>query len=217
MASRKSKPALPELTEAELGERLAAVSPVQLSAATVRALFIHYRELRRWNLSLSLIGPGTIDEVIARHYGESLAGRPWIEAGWRQMVDLGSGGGFPGLVLAAAAPWLAATLVESRGRKAAFLRSVAGKAALNCRCLDVRVCAPLPPGLPEQIDLLTARAIKLPPSTIMALTDRLTAGGRLFLWAGQEAPEMPATMTLDRALMLPGSENRRILSYRPIR
>src|SRR5262245_17111737 len=152
---------LPEIPPAEFAAGIAALSPEPLPERAVAALYAHYEELRRWNRRTNLIGPGTAGEILARHYGESLAALPFVPAGSRIALDLGSGAGFPGLVLAAARPELAMTLAEARERKWAFLLAAARQASLPCRCLNVRVQAPLPAGLPESMDILTSRALKL--------------------------------------------------------
>jgi 16S rRNA (guanine527-N7)-methyltransferase len=164
---------------------------------------------------LSLIGPGTADEVVSRHFGESLAALPLIPGAAREAVDIGSGAGFPGLVLAAARPGLQMTLVEARERKWSFLLAVARKASLPCRCLNVRVQLPLPAGLPERIDVLTARALKLPPEILGALAQRMGPEGRVLLWVGEKDPELPPELSPMESVKLEGSERRRILCLRP--
>lgn len=206
---------LPDFGFEEFAARLRRLAPVALSRAALEALFDHYRELRRWSARLSLIGRGTAGEVLERHYGESLAALPLLPAGPASLVDLGSGAGFPGLVLAAARPDLAVTLVEPRQRKGAFLAAAARKAALPCTCLDVRVAVPLPPGLPRRVDVVTARALRLPPETLEALTRRLGPEGRILLWLGEETPELPAGLAVGRCLRLEGSARRRILELLP--
>ena len=117
-------------------------------------------------------------------------------------------------MLAAARPELDLTLVEARERKWSFLLAAARKAALPCRALDVRVRAPLPAGLPESLDLVTSRALKLPIDLLAALAERLSADGRLLLWVGDLDPELPPALALGRSLTLPGSDSRRILELR---
>jgi 16S rRNA (guanine527-N7)-methyltransferase len=182
----------------------------------VSALYIHYQELALWNRRLSLIGPGTADEVVARHFGESLAALPLLLKGVRKVVDVGSGAGFPGLVLAAARPGLDVTLVEARERKWSFLQAAARKASLPCRCLNARVQFPLPAGLPESIDVLTARALKLPPEILGALARRMGPEGRFLLWVGEKDPEIPPDLSPVDSVKLEGSERRRILCLRPL-
>jgi 16S rRNA (guanine527-N7)-methyltransferase len=204
---------LPRLAPDELAAALAAVSPEPLTPAVTDALYAHYLELARWNRTLSLIGPGTAGDFVVRHYGESLAALPLVpEEG--ELVDLGSGAGFPGLVIAAARPRLAVTLVEARERKWSFLRAAARRAALPCRCLDVRVGVPLPTGLPAAIDRVTARALKLDAAVLGALAGRLRPAGSLLLWAGDELPELPPALAPAAELKLPGSARRRIVELR---
>ena len=202
---------LPSFTPESFGRALAAHSPETLSPATLTALHRHYEELARWNKTVSLIGPGTAAEVIGRHYGEALAALPLIPEGASRAVDIGSGAGFPGIVLAAARPGLLVTLCEARERKWSFLAAVARRASLPCRCLNVRVGVPLPTGIPEEIDLVTARAVRLEPEVLGALASRLAPGGRILLWVGEDAPELPSNLLPDRELPLAGSVRRRIL------
>lgn len=202
---------LPDLSRSDFADRLAKSSSVELPAGALEALHAHYRELRRWAPSLSLVGPGTADEVVERHYAEALEGLASIPAGARTLVDVGSGAGFPGVVLAAARPDLDVTLVEPREKRWAFLRSACRRAALPCRCLNARVDSPLPPGLPERIDVITTRALKLPIAALDALAGRLTPDGRVLIWAGEADPPIPPVLELKTARPVAGSRRRRIV------
>jgi 16S rRNA (guanine527-N7)-methyltransferase len=207
-------PNLPHLSAGEFRRRITSLSPEPLSEESLRALHTHYDELRRWAPQVALIGEGTAEEVLERHFGEALAALRWIPEAAGALVDVGSGAGFPGLVLAAARPGWQVTLVEGRQRKWAFLMSVCRKAALSCRCLDARVGDPLPEGVPEAIDLVTARAIRLPAGDLALLLDRLTPAGRALFWAGEADPELPAGWGARTLARLPGSEHRRIVEVR---
>jgi 16S rRNA (guanine527-N7)-methyltransferase len=206
--------ALPDISRASFIKEIRRLSPQSLDERAIDALHAHYRELALWNRRTNLIGPGTAGEILARHYGESLAALPLIPESARRGLDLGSGAGFPGLVLAAVRPRLEMTLVEARERKWAFLSAAARKAALPCRCLDARVQVPLPAGLPESIDVITSRALRLDAETWGALASRLDADGRVLLWAGEHDPELPAELVSCGSLPLGGSERRRILALR---
>jgi 16S rRNA (guanine(527)-N(7))-methyltransferase RsmG len=205
---------LPALSRDKFSAGLASCSPEPLTDSAIAALYRHYQELRLWNRRLSLVGPGTAAEVLARHYGEALAALPLVSAAARQGLDLGSGAGFPGLVLAAARPALEMTLVEAREKKWSFLAAAARKASLPCRCLNVRVGLPLPAGLPERLDLVTSRALRLEPEVLGALADRLRPDGRVLLWVGEKDPEMPPELLPGASVRLGGSERRRILELR---
>jgi 16S rRNA (guanine527-N7)-methyltransferase len=205
---------VPEIPQARFASQIAALSPEPLPERTIAALYSHYEELRLWNRRTNLIGPGTAGEILARHYGESLAALPLLPAGARIGLDLGSGAGFPGLVIAAARPDLEMTLAEARERKWAFLLAAARKASLPCRCLNARVQLPLPAGLPESIDIVTSRALRLDEETWRALADRLREGGRVLLWVGERDPGLPPALAACGEVKLAGSEKRRILALR---
>jgi 16S rRNA (guanine527-N7)-methyltransferase len=206
---------LPSLDPETFARQLRRAAPEPLSPETVEALRVHYELLREWGRGLSLIGRGTEEEAIARHYGESLAALRWIEAGPEgSLLDLGSGAGFPGLVIAAARPRLRVWLIESRQRKWAFLRAVSARAALPCRCLNARVSIALPPEVPEDLDYVTVRAVKLSPATLTALLGRLSPNGALLWWRGAEAPELPEGWVVARETALQGTERRRVVEVR---
>lgn len=169
----------------------------------------HYEELRRWNRRLSLVGPGTASEVLDRHYGESLAAVDWLPREGA-LVDVGSGAGFPGFVLAAAVPTLAVTLVEAQARKWAFLESCRRVAGLSYACLDARVASPLPPGIPAVVDVVTSRAVRLTPEILGPLLER-SPDLRLLLWQGGADPALPAGLRVIRQRPLPGSDRRRLV------
>ncbi len=205
---------LPMLEREEFDTRLQECSPVPVSAQVRADLYLHYLELRRWNRSLSLVGPSRRDEIVERHYGESLAAAPLIGKKDKQTVDLGSGAGFPGLILAMARPDLEVILIEARERKWAFLTTVCRKAALSVTCLNARVGATLPEGVPETIDVVTSRALKLSPDVLAAVTQRLSPAGQLLLWTGKTDPNMPAGLTVVASRRLPGATTRRLLQIR---
>jgi 16S rRNA (guanine527-N7)-methyltransferase len=207
-------PKLRAMSREEFVESVAVVSPEELSPSSLGALYAHYAELLRWNERLGLIGPGTEGEIVTRHYGESLAALRLIPDSARTAADLGSGAGFPGFVLAAARPGLEMTLVEARERKWSFLAAAARKAALSCHCLNARVATPLPAGLPETIDLVTVRALKVETDVLGALARRLTPQGSILIWAGERDPDVPPELSPHASLRLAGGDRRRIVQLR---
>lgn len=205
---------LPAITVARFQLGLAECSPVALDAATVERLHTHYHELQKWNRTLSLVGPSSAEDVIARHFGESLAALPLLPSSAATLVDVGSGAGFPGLVLAAARPDLSVTLVEPRQRKWAFLAAAARRAGLACTCLNARVASPLPPGLPAEIDLVTSRALSL-AGVLEPLAERVGPGGAILLWLGREGPPALPGFWSSREVRLAG-DFRRICELRRV-
>lgn len=77
-----------------------------------------------WNRRINLSSVRDAAGIIEKHFVDSLAALPHVPAGARTLVDVGSGGGFPGAVLALARPALAVTLVEPIHKKAAFLEAL---------------------------------------------------------------------------------------------
>ena len=108
----------------------AAALNLELAPGTLEHLQIYLEELKLWNAKTNLTGLKTDRDIVIKHFLDSLAVLPWLD-GAASLVDLGSGGGFPGMVLKLALPQLALTLVEARERKAAFLEYLAARLRLT--------------------------------------------------------------------------------------
>jgi len=123
------------------------------------------------------------------HVADSLAGLrvPEIRAA-SQIADLGSGGGFPGLVLAIALPQARVALVESVVKKAAFLRDVADDLGLADRIEVVPERAEAWPEGLGAADVVTARALAALPVLIEYAAPLLREGGVLVAWKGARSP-----------------------------
>ena len=132
---RRQRIPLPELDLTTFRRRvlepLAITTRELLDDAAHERLHQHYLLLRQWSTTVSLIGSGTVSAAPSLHYAESLAGLPALPSG--PCLDFGSGAGFPGLILAACRPHQDFLLVESRQRKAAFLRQATAAMGLT-RC-----------------------------------------------------------------------------------
>lgn len=95
-----------------------------VSHETLGKFKIYHDLLLKWQKHVNLIGPGTIDDIWARHFSDSLQISKFIP-GPANILDFGSGAGFPGLALALHRPDLNIELVESDQKKAEFLKTVA--------------------------------------------------------------------------------------------
>lgn len=102
-----------------------------VSRETLTVLRSHVELLGRWQRRMNLVGPATQSDIWRRHVWDSAQLLPLAPAEARIWTDLGSGGGFPGLVLAALLAYeqpereAHVHLIESNGRKAAFLKQAA--------------------------------------------------------------------------------------------
>jgi 16S rRNA (guanine527-N7)-methyltransferase len=99
----------------------------------------------------------------------------------RKILDLGSGAGFPGLVLAAASPGANFTLVESRRKRASFLQVAMAEMALKNAVIEVRRAEDI--GLAGQYDMVTARAFGDTAEIIHLAAKALRPGGLAMLYA----------------------------------
>lgn len=127
----------------------------------------------------NLMSPRGLEELESRHFPESLAlarTLPSVDGGTLRLLDLGSGGGLPGLVVSLARPDLQVHLLESRAKKTAFLEQAAGELGLTVTIHRGRAEELSGTGLGASFDLVTARAV--------APLDRLVAWSLPFLVPG---------------------------------
>ena len=167
-------------------------SAVDVSRETKEKLELLERELRRWQAIKNLVGPATLDRIWDRHIVDSLQlldlapeARTWL--------DLGSGAGFPGLVLAIAGAerGLRVHLVESNSRKCAFLRHVVRLAGAPATIHEARLEAVIP-GFVGQADVVSARALAALP-LLLEWTEPLLKAGTIGLFPKGRDAEIELT------------------------
>ena len=138
--------------------------------------------LRKWNPAINLVSPTTLDEIETRHIADSRALAEVASAATGNWVDLGSGGGFPGMVMAICRPDLSVALIESDRRKASFLRSVIRELGLtNATVIADRI---------ESVDPLnaasvSARALASLPQLMAYVQRHLDPNGKAWLMKGR--------------------------------
>jgi 16S rRNA (guanine527-N7)-methyltransferase len=160
-----------------------------VSRETHRALLRFAALLLRWNRTVNLISPSDEQHLWQRHIDDSLQLLPLMEPLPSHAIDLGSGAGFPGLVLALASG-VPFDLVEADRRKCAFLREAARITGAPVQIHPVRIeAASLPPA-----PLVCARALAPLPRLLEMATPLMTAGGQcLFLKGANAAEELTHT------------------------
>lgn len=127
-----------------------------VSRETRERLAAYEALLHKWQKTLNLVGPATLPEAQQRHFTDSAQLLPLIPAQAKTLFDLGSGAGFPGLVLAILRPDLAVHLVESDERKAMFLRTVSRETGVPVTVHDSRIESLQ---IDAQPDIISARAL----------------------------------------------------------
>jgi 16S rRNA (guanine527-N7)-methyltransferase len=118
--------------------------------------------LRQWQKAVNLVAPSTLDAVWERHCADSAQLLRYAPPDAQSWLDLGSGAGFPGLVLAlllAQRPGARVTLVESDSRKAAFLREVGRQTRAPVDICCARIETLSTQTKLRKVDVITARAL----------------------------------------------------------
>lgn len=185
------------LTSAEFAKK------IDVSRETLERLDLYLDLLKRWQRAINLVGPKTLADPWRRHVLDSAQLMNYLPSPSSTIVDLGSGAGLPGLVLAILGQ-SNVHLVESDQRKAQFLKEVARNLAVDVT-IHVKRIEALEPMAP---DVLTARALA-PLSRLLTLVqpllrrdticlflkgrhgkDELTEAGKSWMMASQVFPSL---------------------------
>lgn len=137
-----------------------------VSRETLDRLETYAALLRQWQKTINLVAPKTLEEVWHRHFADSAQILRLAPGASRTWVDLGSGAGFPGLVVAIMAsepkseqPGVRVTLIESDGRKAAFLREAARQTGVAVDIVCARIESDATHAKVGKSDVVSARAL----------------------------------------------------------
>ena len=158
------------------------VLPPQMLAQLQRYLDL----LLRWNARINLTAVREPEQIVTRHFGESLfsahvlIGQTSDATKSQSLADIGSGPGFPGIPIKLFAPELKLTLIESQNKKATFLREVV-------RTLDLdraEVFCGRAENWGKTADLVTLRAVEQFENALPVAADLVTPGGKLCLLIG---------------------------------
>lgn len=170
--------------------------------------------LVKWNTRVNLTAVRNPEEMVRRHFGESLfAARNLIAADDAiSAADVGSGAGFPGIPLKIYAPQLRMTLIESHGKKATFLREVIRELKLT----NINVFQERAENWGKTADMVTLRAVEK-FETVLPVAARLVApGGRLGLLIGEDQAEAAQKLVPGawlESLRIPESSKRVLKSW----
>ncbi|HEX2580710.1 MAG TPA: 16S rRNA (guanine(527)-N(7))-methyltransferase RsmG [Dongiaceae bacterium] len=118
---------------------MSAAPPPDLLTAQDRARLAPYHALLlKWTPSINLVAPSTLPDAWRRHFADSAQLSPLLPPK-AILADLGSGGGFPGLVLSVLRPDLRVSLIEADQRKCAFLAEVARATGAQVNLVNKRI------------------------------------------------------------------------------
>jgi 16S rRNA (guanine527-N7)-methyltransferase len=180
--------------------------------------------LERWNRKINLTSlsfDNSPDESLDRLLLEPLVAVRVLKLASGLVLDVGSGSGSPALPMKLAAPSIQLTMVESKIRKAAFLREairrldLAGTEVLTARFEELLTR----PNLHEAVDLITIRAVRLERKSLLTLQAFLRPGGRLAMFRGM-GPEPPvpiaSVLVNEGSLPLVESSGARVSIFRKV-
>lgn len=198
---------------------------LSLPEATIAKLVEYGEAVLAANVRANLTAASSWEELVDYHILDCLVGIslvPWKDVGIA--VDLGSGGGLPGLVLAVAVPGVRVRLVEARQKKASFLRWCADRLGLDnvevvaARAEDLGRAA----GWRGTAQRVVARAVAPLAVLVEYALPLLVVGGWLLAWKGprlageleaarEALAELRGTVVADHGYRLAGGRERRLL------
>lgn len=194
--------------------------------------FFRYREeLLDWNTRFNLTAITDPQEVLFKHFLDSLSLLPVFDAERARVLDIGAGAGFPGLPLKILRPQWQVVLLEATGKKVTFLRHVievlqlSGVEAMQGRAEELAHHSTYR----GKFDLVTARAVASLPVLLEYSAPFCRIGGRMIFpkkgdiveelaWGKRAASQLGAAFKASREVVLPGLEDeRRLLVWEQVR
>ncbi len=161
-----------------------SISP---SPALTTSISAYLHLLWRWNQKVNLTAIREPQQILQRHFGESLFARSLFAEEKGVLVDVGSGAGFPGLALKLVLPGWQVQLFEPNGKKAVFLAEVVRTLGLSdviIRSERMEISAAGPPDVSLFADVITARALGEYEVLLNWSRGRLSPTGKVILWVG---------------------------------
>jgi 16S rRNA (guanine527-N7)-methyltransferase len=149
-----------------------------VSRETISRFKTYERLLKQWQKTINLVGAGTLEQTWSRHFADSAQLLDLAPLSVNRWVDLGSGAGFPGLVLAillAEREGAHVALVESDTRKAAFLGEVARQTGVPVDIYPERIEKAATQYMVGQVDAITARGLAPMPRLLQLVAPYFSA------------------------------------------
>jgi 16S rRNA (guanine527-N7)-methyltransferase len=161
--------------------------------------------LLKWNARTNLTAIRDPEEIVRRHFGESLFAARYLDPAATTLLDLGSGAGFPGLPIALLRPEITVTLAESQNKKATFLREV-----VRTLGLPVEIWAARAETMPDsrQFHTVTLRAVDNMAAAIAAAAPRAT---HELLFLTSTPPILPPSFTVHPPIPIPNTQSSILL------
>lgn len=163
--------------------------------------------LLKWNARTNLTAIRDPEQIVRRHFGESLFAAQHLGT-CETLLDFGSGAGFPGLPIQLLYPKIRVTLAESQNKKATFLREVIRTLGVKTEVWAGRVEA-MPASV--RFDVVTLRAVDNMDAAITAASVRASRQ-LLVLATSRSLPARFADLTIASTIALPGTKDQQLVS-----
>jgi 16S rRNA (guanine527-N7)-methyltransferase len=151
-----------------------------LNAKAVEQFEAYLALLLKWNARINLTAVRKPEEIVRRHFMESIFASRQVPKKTKTLLDYGSGAGFPGIPLAICRPEIGVTLAESQGKKAAFLLEAVRTLGLKAEVWPGRVEAM---AAERVFDAVTLRAVEKMAVACRTAAERLAPGGWIAVFA----------------------------------
>lgn len=191
-------------------QALCAAGGIPISDRQLEQMDTYYEKLRAENEKYNLTALSTPEEAALKHFFDSIIPYNIIPQG-ASLVDVGSGGGFPGVPLKIMRPDLQVTAIEASQKKCAFIETAAREAGVEVRAISARAEEEAQGELRESFDVLTARAVAALPTLIEVTSVLVKPEGMLLYYKADYEEELKASangmkllnLTFEKAIPLP--------------
>ena len=165
--------------ESDVADGLASFG-IRATGAQISQTIKYLSLLLKWNKSFNLVSTLDINEILRRHFLDSLSINTYLSG--RNIIDVGSGAGFPGIPLAVFNPDKQFTLIDSNGKKTRFLFQA--RMTLDLPLIEIKNCRIEHYQTERQIDMVVSRAVSNLADLVTKLRHFVTKESRILVMKG---------------------------------
>ena len=165
--------------ESDISDGLASLG-IQANGAQIVQTVKYLSLLLKWNKAFNLVSTLDINEIMRRHFLDSLSINTYLSG--RNIIDVGSGAGFPGIPLAVFNPDKQFTLIDSNGKKTRFLFQA--RMTLDLPLIEIKNCRIEHYQTERQIDMVVSRAVSNLADLVVKLRHLVSKESRILVMKG---------------------------------
>ena len=165
--------------ESDISDGLVSLG-IQANGSQIVQTVKYLSLLLKWNKSFNLVSTLDINEILRRHFLDSLSINTYLNG--RNIIDVGSGAGFPGIPLAVFNPDKQFTLIDSNGKKTRFLFQA--RMTLDLPLIEIKNCRIEHYQTERQIDMVVSRAVSNLADLVVKLRHLVSKESRILVMKG---------------------------------